>query len=137
MLCSPEEAPDAQTEAQHASQRAPVSQLQSSGVNSQEATDRRFDRRSPSLLRSVILALTTMFYKLVDVLSRQKAKLCQLSLMFCFHLYNHHAAHPHRVHNYYMYVLLCVSAVLLSSACTSMPCSTCSIRCNHTTVVQG
>ncbi|DBA80348.1 TPA: hypothetical protein ACH3X2_007295 [Trebouxia sp. C0005] len=48
---SPEEAPHAQTEIQHASQRAPVSQLQSSVVNSQETTERPLDRRSPSPLR--------------------------------------------------------------------------------------
>jgi len=75
VFCSPEEAPQTQTEVQHASQRAPVSQLQSSGVNSQETTERRFDRRSrrsPSPLRSVMLALTTIFYKVVDILSRQK-----------------------------------------------------------------
>ncbi|DBA73496.1 hypothetical protein WJX77_009911 [Trebouxia sp. C0004] len=51
---SPEEAPHAQTEAQHPSQQTSVSQLQSNGVNRQETTERRFDRRSrhsPSPLR--------------------------------------------------------------------------------------
>ena len=132
---SPEEAPHAQTEVKHASQRAPVSQLQSSGVNSQETTERRYDRRSrrsPSLLRSVMLALTTKwlisspkpcYAKSGDSLAFDST--CSITM-----LHSHAALVSFTC-------TCCFVSVLSLCAASAMLRSTCSILCNHTNIVQG